>query len=98
MRKGTPEKKPPASGRSRRKCGVSFAGDFGQDLYGYWMDFKAGGINQRVRYDPAGPLYDGIQQGGVGALPGEPISGAGWRSPKDSGWGSRSSRRSYGKR
>ena len=53
--------------------GVTFASDFGQDLYGYWMDFTAGGVSQRVRYIPPGRFTMGSSKEEWGRLPGEPI-------------------------
>ena len=53
--------------------GVPYANDYGQDLYGYWMDFKAGGVTQRVRYIPPGKFTKGSSKDEWGRLPGEPI-------------------------
>ena len=52
---------------------VLFAGDYGQDLYGYWMDFKAGGATQRLRFIPPGHYTRGSAREEWGRLPGEPI-------------------------
>jgi formylglycine-generating enzyme required for sulfatase activity/acetyl esterase/lipase len=53
--------------------GAAFASDFGQDLYGYWMDFKAGGVTQRLRYVPPGKFTMGSSKEEWGRLPGEPL-------------------------
>lgn len=52
---------------------VVFANDFGQDLYGYWMDLKAGGVVQRLRYIAPGSYTRGSAREEWGRLPGEPI-------------------------
>jgi formylglycine-generating enzyme required for sulfatase activity len=52
---------------------IAYASDFGQDLYGYWMDFKAGGQVQRLRYIPPGRFTMGSSLQEWGRLPGEPI-------------------------
>ncbi len=49
------------------------ASDLGQDLYGYWMDLKAGGEVQRFRYIPAGHFTMGSSLDEWGRLPNEPI-------------------------
>ena len=52
---------------------IVFANDFGQDLYGYWMDLKAGGVVQRLRYISPGSYIRGSAREEWGRLPGEPI-------------------------
>jgi sulfatase modifying factor 1 len=53
--------------------GVPYANDFGQDLYGYWMEIKAGGVAQKFRYIPTGRYIRGSAKEEWGRLPGEPI-------------------------
>jgi formylglycine-generating enzyme required for sulfatase activity len=53
--------------------GMVYAADFGQDLYGYWMDFSSGGVTQRLRYVPPGQYVRGSALDEWGRLPGEPI-------------------------
>jgi formylglycine-generating enzyme len=52
---------------------VVFANDYGEDLYGYWVDVKAGGMTQRFRYVPAGRFIRGSARDEWGRLPSEPI-------------------------
>jgi formylglycine-generating enzyme required for sulfatase activity len=52
---------------------VAFANDFGQDLYGYWMDLKAGNETQRFRYIAPGRFIMGSSKEEWGRLPGEPL-------------------------
>jgi formylglycine-generating enzyme required for sulfatase activity len=56
--------------------GFAFAGDFGQDLYGYWMDLRVGTEIQRLRYiapPPNNRFIMGSAKEEWGRLPGEPI-------------------------
>jgi formylglycine-generating enzyme required for sulfatase activity len=56
--------------------GFPFASDFGQDLYGYWMDLRVGDQTQRLRYiapPPNGRFVMGSAKEEWGRLPGEPI-------------------------
>ena len=53
--------------------GAAYASDFGQDLYGYWMDIKSGGVTQRFRYIPPGHFTMGSGKDEWGRLPGEPL-------------------------
>ncbi len=53
--------------------GVPFASDYGQDLYGFWMDIKQGNASQRFRYIPPGRFVMGSAKDEWGRLPGEPI-------------------------
>ncbi|HVX86166.1 MAG TPA: SUMF1/EgtB/PvdO family nonheme iron enzyme [Phycisphaerae bacterium] len=52
---------------------VAYAADFGQDLYGNWMDVKAGGVMQRFRWIPPGNFAMGSPKDEWGRLPNEPI-------------------------
>ena len=52
---------------------VGFANAFGQDLYGFWMETRAGGVMQRFRYIPPGTFVMGSSKEEWGRLPGEPI-------------------------
>ncbi|HVT82340.1 MAG TPA: SUMF1/EgtB/PvdO family nonheme iron enzyme, partial [Phycisphaerae bacterium] len=53
--------------------GAAFASDYGQDLYGYWMEIKSGNVTQRLRYIPPGNFTMGSAKDEWGRLPGEPI-------------------------
>ena len=53
--------------------GEAFAKDFGQDLYGFWMDIQAGGVIQRMRYIPTGSFAMGSGLDEWGRLPDEPL-------------------------
>lgn len=53
--------------------GFPFASDFGQDLYGYWMDLRAGTETQRLRFIAPGRFAMGSSKEEWGRLPGEPI-------------------------
>ena len=51
---------------------VSWASDFGQDLYGYWMDMRVAGVVQRFRYVPPGKFKAGSSKDEWGRQPDEP--------------------------
>ena len=53
--------------------GAAYASDYGQDLYGYWMDIKSGNVTQRMRYIAPGRFLMGSGKEEWGRLPGEPI-------------------------
>jgi formylglycine-generating enzyme required for sulfatase activity len=53
--------------------GVPYASNYGQDLYGYWMEIKTGNSTHRLRYIPPGPFVMGSSKDEWGRLPGEPI-------------------------
>lgn len=53
--------------------GEAYASDFGQDLYGYWMEIKAGGVSQRLRYIAPGTFAMGSGLDEWGRLPDEPL-------------------------
>ncbi len=52
---------------------VGFATAFGQDLYGFWFDIRAGGAVQRFRYIGPGKFLRGSSVDEFGRLPGEPL-------------------------
>jgi sulfatase modifying factor 1 len=52
---------------------IGFATAFGQDLYGFWFDLRAGGAVQRFRYIPPGTFDRGSSPSEWGRLPGEPL-------------------------
>jgi hypothetical protein len=52
---------------------LGFANAFGQDLYGFWFDLRAGGTVQRFRYIPPGTFARGSSPDEWGRLPGEPV-------------------------
>lgn len=55
---------------------VAFASAFGQDLYGFWFDLRAGNTTLRFRYIPAPPgnkFTMGSSKDEWGRLPGEPL-------------------------
>jgi hypothetical protein len=52
---------------------IGFATAFGQDLYGFWFDLRAGGTLQRFRYIPPGTYARGSSPDEWGRLPGEPL-------------------------
>ncbi len=52
---------------------VGFATAFGQDLYGFWFDLRAGGAVQRFRYVGPGKFVRGSSAEEWGRLPGEPV-------------------------
>jgi hypothetical protein len=51
---------------------VAWASDFGQDLYGHWMELRVGGVKHRFRYIGAGKFKAGSPKDEWGRQPDEP--------------------------
>jgi formylglycine-generating enzyme required for sulfatase activity len=66
--RAAPDRKWPSEARK-----LAFVNAYGQDLYGYWFDLRAGGTTQRFRYIAPGKFIMGSAKEEWGRLPGEPL-------------------------